>query len=74
MTTQSLINEVNAELLAMGLSPVNQEEIDCLTDPTRADEALDMVDDWSDRLGLSDYLRGELATFITDSFYTHQRG
>lgn len=40
-------------------------EIECLNDPARYEEALDMIDDWEARCALSGYGRGEVADWLT---------
>jgi hypothetical protein len=73
-TDRDLLRQVNREFMARGLSPLTAEQLECLGDPTRADEALDMIDDWEARLGMSAHLRAELAARIVDSYYIHHRG
>lgn len=60
------IEQVNAEFAALRYLPVTAEQIECLCDPARYEEALEMVDDWESRLGLSSYWRGELAAYLTE--------
>jgi hypothetical protein len=68
------VAEINREFSAMALNPITQDQIDCLRDPERADEALDMLDDWEARLGLRGYWREELGAYIQDNYHVHQRG
>lgn len=49
MNTQA----IDAELIALGCDPLNAEQIECLNDPERAEEALDMLDDLMARVGVS---------------------
>jgi hypothetical protein len=44
--------DISAALVAAGFAPLNEEQIECLGDPDRADEAADMLDDFKARLGL----------------------
>ncbi|MCY1166578.1 hypothetical protein D9M73_65200 [compost metagenome] len=45
--------EIDKELVAKGLEPLNAEQIECLNDPLLADEAADMLDDLQARCGVS---------------------
>lgn len=73
-TLQPLIESAEREFASLGMDGPNAEQIDCLMDATREDEAINMVDDWTDRCGLSDFLRGELVAYITDRHYINARG
>lgn len=44
---------IDAELIAKGYDPLYKEQIDCLNDPERAEEAADMLDDLQARVGVS---------------------
>lgn len=66
-TLEQLIARADAEFTAHGYGPVDAEQLDCLQNPERADEALDMVDHWVCRLGLSDDLFYELNEWIEDN-------
>jgi hypothetical protein len=46
------------------MSPVNEEQLECLQDGQRTEEALGMVDDWNARLDLPDDLHGDLCEWI----------
>jgi hypothetical protein len=53
--------------LANGFSGIGAEERACLEDPARLDEAIDMVNDWEDRVGLPSELRGNLVSALLDA-------
>jgi len=59
-----LVAQCDAHFRRNGLLPVTAEQAACLADPLRISEALEMVDDWEERLGLPAHLRGELADMI----------
>lgn len=46
---------------------VFDSEIDVLIDPTRVTEAIDIIDHWSDNMGLPGKLRGDLAEAVLDA-------
>lgn len=48
----TLAEEINAELLRLDLIPLNAEQLACLADPQRADEATAMLDDLRARCGV----------------------
>jgi hypothetical protein len=48
----SLIDQINAQLAALKLQPLNQEQIDCLRDRSRLEEAAGMLDDLRARCGV----------------------
>lgn len=41
-------------------------ELECLNDPARLGEAIDMIDDWEARCSLSGYARGEIGEWLLD--------
>jgi hypothetical protein len=53
--------------LVNGFSGIGAEERACLADPARLDEAIDMVNDWEDRVGLPSELRGDLVSALLDA-------
>jgi hypothetical protein len=63
-TLSALVARADAHFAACDMFPVNGEQLECLQDSYRTDEALDMVDDWSARLGLPDDLFDELCEWI----------
>jgi hypothetical protein len=67
------VASINEEFAALRLPPVNGEQRECLCDPERVDEALAMLDDWEARVGLSSYMREELAAYLVDSYHTFNR-
>jgi hypothetical protein len=46
--------------------PLMREQMECLADPARVDEALDMIDDWEARLTVSSTLRGDIAAWLVE--------
>lgn len=70
----TLIATADAYFVARGMDPTNAQQVDCLTDPTREDEALEMVDDWGARLGLPSDIRADLSAWIVDRHYINARG
>jgi hypothetical protein len=48
----TLIERINAQLIALDLAPLNSEQVLCLIDPARVEEAADMLDDLTVRCGL----------------------
>lgn len=60
----ALIDRANAHFADCDMLPVAEEQVECLQDGERTTEALEMVDDWSARLGLSDDLHGDLCEWI----------
>lgn len=59
------IELLNAELIRKTGSPLDQEQVDCLMDVRRYDEATDMLDDMEARMGISVHVRGEVADWLT---------
>jgi hypothetical protein len=49
------------------------EELACYIDPTRASEAVDMVDDWHARVGITDETAENLRAAIADNYHIFQR-
>ena len=45
----TLQDHINAELVRLNLSPLNPEQVQCLTDPSRLEEAAAMLADLRDR-------------------------
>ncbi len=64
---RAIVLRVNAHFAASGFYPVNEEQLDCLEDPYRTDEAFDMVNDWSSRLGLPDDIYDALNGWIEEN-------
>lgn len=65
MTIGQCIALINADLIAKTGVAINAEQIKCLRDPARYDEAIDMIDDMECRIGISPETRGEVADFLT---------
>lgn len=63
---EAILAGVNADLTANGLTPLNDEQVACLNDADRTDEALELIDDLEFRCGLSSHWRGEVAAFLVD--------
>lgn len=57
---------VSSELQSNGLEALTNEQKECLLDPARYSEALDMIDDLECRCSISGYARGEIASALTD--------
>jgi hypothetical protein len=51
----------------------DMDELMCLIDPTRADEARGMVDDWEARMDLSATIADEMREFISDNLAIFQK-
>jgi len=62
---QTIIALLNAEVSRLYGEGLNPEQIECLQDPERYDEAIDMIDDMEARCGISSYVRGEVADALT---------
>jgi hypothetical protein len=60
----ALVARTNAHFAECDMLPVAEEQLECLVDGERTTEALEMVDDWSARLGLPDDLHGDLSEWI----------
>lgn len=60
----ALVARANAHFAECDMLPVAEEQLECLLDGERTTEALEMVDDWSARLGLPDDLHGDLCEWI----------
>lgn len=54
------------DLAARRWNPLTVEQIECLTDPARTDESLDLLDDLEARCGISSHVRGEAAAYVVD--------
>lgn len=50
--TMTIIEDINIQLEALKLLPLNPEQVECLLDPTRLDEAAGMLQDLRDRCGV----------------------
>lgn len=48
----ALIEDINTQLREMNLIPLNEEQLVCLADPERVDEAAAMLDDLQARCGV----------------------
>jgi hypothetical protein len=48
----NLADQINQQLAKRDLLPLTSEQIECLTDPTRVDEAVGMLDDLAARCGI----------------------
>ena len=64
---QALVDRTNVHFEACGFGPVVEEQVECVMDCERTDEALDMLDDWVSRLGLADDLFGDLCGWVEDN-------
>jgi len=62
MSIPEAIELAAAELARLGFDPLTDEQIDCLSSAARHDEALDMLDDFTARLGFDT----EVADCIVD--------
>lgn len=51
---------------AIALYPFTVDQLECLRDPARYGESLDMLDDLECRVDLSGHARGEIASALTD--------
>lgn len=60
------LNLLDADLIRIYGEGLNDEQRACLLDPERYDEALDMLDDMEARMGVSGYVRGEVASYLTE--------
>jgi hypothetical protein len=60
------IKQAHTELTANGYKGIGQEETDCLTDASRADESFSMIDHWEARCSLSGGTRADLAAFVVN--------
>jgi len=56
---------LDAELTRITGAGLLVEQRDCLDDPQRYEEALDMLDDMEARIGVSGHVRGEVADMLT---------
>jgi hypothetical protein len=63
----ALVERTNVHFAAYDMLPVAEEQLECLLDPERTDEALDMLDDWNARLDLPDDLHDELCEWVRDN-------
>lgn len=52
MAPVNLVDEINAQLESLHLTPLNAEQLACLADPHRAPEAAAMLDDLTARCGV----------------------
>lgn len=50
---KQLVDIANDEFVRLGFQSLRDDQIECLADSTRHEEALDMIDDWQARLGFS---------------------
>lgn len=71
MTLPDAIQMLQFNLACLKLAPLTDEQIDCLNDPTRYDEALDMVDDLECRCGINSHIRAEIADILTQRELAH---
>lgn len=66
ITADWLRVQINADFYRAGLAALDSDQYRCLTDPERADEALEMIDDFEARLGLEAKLAGQARSFVRD--------
>jgi hypothetical protein len=71
---QELIDEANDSLALHDCEPLDGEQVECLLDPTREDEACDMVDDLEARCGLLFTVADALREWIADRHNINARG
>ena len=69
-----LIAEANDSLALHDCEPLNAEQLACLLDPTREDEACGMVDDLEARCGLLFTVADALREWIADRHHVNARG
>lgn len=48
----TLVHKINDQLATLDLAPLNSEQIECLRDPARIEEAAGMLQDLQDRCGV----------------------
>jgi hypothetical protein len=64
---RAIVIRVDAHFTANGFHPLDQEQLGCLEDPYRTEEAFAMVNDWSSRLGLPDDIYDALNAWIEEN-------
>jgi hypothetical protein len=60
------VEALDAELVRIYGEGLNSEQVACLTDLDRLDEALDMIDDMECRMGVRGHVRGDVAHWLID--------